>query len=583
MDQAVASNTTAQQIRAAIRNSPLLHFSTCVKIANKQRKLETPKPNVLQARFDQVYEAMQALSLPTMILALKPRQTGCSTKAAHTCYHHQRRYNSQGVMMADDFGNSKNLFRIFKRYAETDVFDWGFDYHAKMDEISFENGSFNEQDTGMNPKAGIANSRQVIWLSEVAKYPSDGIRDARETVSNMLASLNKKGPNSLAILETTAEGAFGVFYDLWQGGVTLQEFLDGNAGNGWIKVFAAWHEFEDHAEPVTADERDAIMNSLTAREKRGIERFNWTPEQLKWRRFTLDSVCQGDERIFDKHYPEDEVVAFQAAGTPRFNQDGMLALEKLAAAETITYGLLNAPQDDPTAVSLTATDKNEAWLQLHEEPRVGYRYLLIVDPSTGAANQRGKDPDRHSAKVFRMPCRDEDGKELPMRLAARIIPPCYLDTDVLATCVTKMHHFYGRCCTVVERNMGHSLIELLKLQNVNLYVEERIDAITSKPATYYGFNTDKESRTRAIDRLAALVRQTTVERPALITDAHSVAEYRTFMRTDAGRFEAMSGCHDDDVLADAIAAACMESATLLRDKPRTRKQPTDHDSWKRIQ
>lgn len=587
--------TAAQIARAKILRSPALHFATCAKILDKQRNVVRPVPNILQIRMDQVYEICQELGIPCKMLVLKPRQTGCSTKAAHTCYHHMRRHNAWGAMMADDFGNSNNLFRIFGRYASTDEFDWGFSFACKSKELAFANGSLMEQDTALNPKAGISTTRQVLHLSEVAKYPTDGQRDAKTTISNMLASFSGTGKNALCIAETTAEGASGWFYEQWAGkddqpgAAWIEDYLDGRTGNGWIKVFAAWHEFEDHRCSRDNPEHLEYFNDsnpafhrYTLRERIGREKFGWTPEQVAWRRFTIASECGGDERIFDMHYPDDPESCFLASGTPRFDAAGMEALTQLAKMERPRYGILNAAENDPRAVSFTETTESEAWVQIHELPRAGFRYILVCDPSTGGEEQSGADPDRHSAILFRVPCRDDEGRELPMRIAARIMAPCFLDTDVLAKLMIHMHHFYGSCCTVVERNMGQLLISLLKSAGVELYVQQRLDRVTSKMEIYYGFKTDKESRKAAIDRLAAMTRETTTENPRIILDEHTVREMRTFIRTEKGRYESRSGCHDDDVLCTAIAVSCMENATLYREKLRRRRGPADRKAWRRL-
>ena len=82
-------------------------------------------------------------------------------------------------------------------------------------------------------------------------------------------------------------GALGLFYEqrgaaywptfdrYWQAYSTQPDCPD----NGWIRIFAGWHEFSEHREsvrrkaPLSAREVEAIMNSLDQDEQDGMARF----------------------------------------------------------------------------------------------------------------------------------------------------------------------------------------------------------------------------------------------------------------------------------------------------------------------
>ena len=567
------------EISDIIVASPLEWGRFCVLIENKQKEMVAFDPNVLQERMSEVYETMQELGLPTRMLDLKPRQSGSSTFATMIVDHHCKRYSARGVVMADDFGNSQNLYRMATRHCDTDVFPWGVSHKTANKEIHFTNGSFIEQDTAQNPRAGIAATRQVVHLSEVAKYPQDGVRDAYITISNMMASVNKKGPNSLVIAETTAEGASGWFYDQWQGAVTLEEFLAGKHGNGWIKVFAAWFEFEDHSLEVSPGQIADIMSTLDKREKRGVEKYNWTPQQIAWRRMVLKTECGGDEGQFDSHYPEDPESCFQSSGRPRFDMDGMQALQSIAKVHMAPqFGTFSHNQ----SVAWTPRAENEASVFMYEEPREGCRYIVVVDCATGATYTRGADPDCHAAIVLRAGYKDEHGRSFPPRIVCRLVPNCRLDIDILANLVERMSLFYGRCLIVPERNMGIALIEQLRLRDLPLYQEETIDMLTSKTSHLLGWETNKESKRRCVERLAALIRDSTGPDPKILLDEHTLEQCRTFVVDAKGGCAAQSGKHDDDVMVAAIGVTCIESATTLSPMVRRRRPPADRASWKPV-
>ena len=568
-----------QEVSDLLVSSPLEWARFCVLIENKQKEMVPFDPNVYQKRMSTAYETCQELGIPSRILCLKPRQGGSSTMATMIVTHHCRKYHARSVVMADDFGNSQNLYRMITRHCDTDSFPWGSKTATARGEVHFSNGSFIEQDTAQNPKAGISATRQVVHLSECAKYPEDGVRDAFITISNMLASLNKQGPNSLAIAETTASGASGWFYEQWQKGVWLDEFLQGKTGNGWIKVFAAWHEFEDHVIPVSDGQAADIMATLDEREKRGIRLYGWTPEQLAWRRFTLHTECGGDQTQFDQHYPEDPESCFAASGRPRFDMEGMMNLQAIAKSHMRpSYGALTFNGGTTT---WTPRAENEASILMFEEPRDGCRYLIAVDCATGASYTRGADPDRHAVRAWRAGYRDENDRIFPPRVACTIRQPCRIDIDVLAEIIERMCLHYGKCLIVPERNMGIALIEALRSKNLPIYQEEKVDMITSKTSHLLGWETNKESKRRCIERLAALIRDSTQESPKVLLDEDALSECRTFVVDSKGNCAAQSGKHDDQVMCCAIAVTCIESATTLQPLVRRRREPADRHRWKK--
>lgn len=595
---------TEDEIRAyeMAARYPSVHFLQFVKIETKDKSLVRPKfMNALQRKGYQVYETMQHLGLPCHMIWLKSRQSGGSTGSGHICYHHMRRYAARAVCIADIYSNSDNIYQIFCRFGTTDEFPWTTSFAHNSDRAQFSNRSMMDKNTAENPNAGISGTRQVVWKSEAAKWAEEGVRDARKTNSNLMASLNKNGRNSLMIEESTPEGASGMFYEHWHGSkdspgaVTLDEWLSGKRGNGMIKVFAAWHEHEEHAHDgrdgrpsVSEAEASSIMANLSDREKRGRQLYGWTVEQIAWRRATLAADCNNDEVLFDMHYPEDDVSCFVASGRPKFNITGMANLKLLLYTMQPRYGLLTAQKSETLhVITFTDTAENDGWFVRYEEPKIGCKYLLVVDPATGAENTRGANPDCHSVIVWRAAYSEEqsDGtlRHFPMKQVARIKPPCRWDNDRLAESIVLMSRYYGECMTVVEKNKGELIIDLLRKFGIPLYRFEAVDKLTGKVQNYYGWETNEDSRHRAVEMANALVRETTVEHPKVLVDEWTHGEMQTFVVNAKGRSEARGSCHDDDVLNFCMAAATIESATTLTERHRKRQGPIDRDKWRRMQ
>ena len=50
-----------------------------------------------------------------------------------------------------------------------------------------------------------------------------------------------------------------------------------------------------------------------------METNSLTPEQMNWRKYTINNKCQGDVELFMQEYPSTPEEAFIASGRPVFN------------------------------------------------------------------------------------------------------------------------------------------------------------------------------------------------------------------------------------------------------------------------
>ena len=81
-----------------------------------------------------------------------------------------------------------------------------------------------------------------------------------------------------------------------------------------------------------------------------------------------------------------------------------------------------------------------------------------------------------------------------------------------------------------------------------------------------------------IDGLASRIREQSVD----IACPHLVSELQSFVRMSNGRSEAISGKHDDDVLAAAIGLFNIKSAIELVEVEVQRQLPEDYHVWKSV-
>jgi hypothetical protein len=563
--------------------SPAIHFATCVQIKDKNNRRIQPIPNILQLRMSQAYEVLKAMAVRIRIIVTKPRRAGCSTFASHIVYHHGMRVPIEGIAISDVKEHSTELLMKLKEYSVVDSFPWGHSVvQSSTHSHGWSNGTKWTVDTAENPDAGVGGTRQAGLFSETSKWPQTQTRNDKKTMAAVLPSLS--GSDSVAISESTPEGATGWQYTTWGEAVTLEQFIAMHEAGicpeeQWVKIFAAWFEFEDNrrAQPVSASEIAHIKSTLTDRERNGIAKYRWDWEQVAWRRDTIKSICNGDSKVFDYYYPEDEVSCWMASGSPRFDMGVLCEMEALANSAIAEDGYLVSQDNGAVAFQHDREAKGE--ILIWEQPREGCRYLVVLDPATDKSQTIGADPDRHSISVWRQGYYDSTSDiNRPAKKVARVKGPFYADGDVVAGHVVRLSRFYGNAIVAQEVNCGHDILRLLKDAGVPLYKRRPLSHRTGEIVEQYGFRLDsKEDRNAIIEGFAAAIRTGDVDVPCL----HSIGEYKSFIVKPNGRAEAANGAHDDDVMADCMAWEVLPSATEYRRHIVKRKDPADRNTWRK--
>ncbi|MEI7532875.1 MAG: hypothetical protein WCK57_00765 [Verrucomicrobiae bacterium] len=563
---------------AAAREQPLFWLEMYGRILNKAGQLVEAVPNPMQRELGEIYDYCHAHGIPCRIVGLKARQTGLSTGSTAIGYHHMRARVAKGCIIGDEYEKSvKNLVQMFERYAENDGFGWGNTFRPQNGK--FSHGSELVTETANDPRAGASGTLQFLLGTEVAHWPETGVRSAAQVLASILNCVPEL-PDTVVILESTPAGASGVFYETYQGAVTFDEFKAGKRGNGYIRIFYPWFMHPEYEVELSYQEKAEVMGSMTGREKEIAERYGLRAGHVEFRRRTLASPkFRGDEKLFDQEYPPDDVECFLTSGRPRFDQSAISAMDRWAKAQIAQFGNIECVGN---RLMFRRTSESEGWARIWEMPRNGKRYLIAVDPMTGASQTGGKNPDCHAAMVIREGFL-ENGRYSKPKVVARVFPGCQVELDMLADMVAKLAGYFGNCLIVPEaNNSGLAVIELWKQMDVSIYEREIFNFRESKMTKALGWQTRDGAgrdgtRSIAIGNLAALIREGGIEIPC----QHILEECRTFVLNDSGKAEAMRGKHDDDVLALAIGVTCIEGATTYRQPVLTRDLPADLRSLER--
>lgn len=197
-------------------------------------------------------------------------------------------------------------------------------------------------ESASDPNAGRGLTVQNLHCSEVARWPGD----ARTTLAGLMAAMPAPSNDgaSEVVLESTAQGAHGCFYEAW---------MDAEQ-NGWVRHFFPW--WWEASYQVTPGEAAATEDERGLMAEHGLTR-----EQIAFRR----RLQRQFGALARQEYPENADDCFLASGSCVFDLE---AIERRL-------------RDVPAAIERRWAGALEVWLR----PVSGREYLVAVDPAGGGS------------------------------------------------------------------------------------------------------------------------------------------------------------------------------------------------------
>ncbi len=403
-----------------------------LRIRTRQGELCGLRPNAAQKEFESRCGRKN--------IVLKARQLGITTYvAARFLVHTITRPGTLSVQVAHEQQAAEEIFRIVHRFVEhlPEGLRAGAlcTSRANVRQIVFPRlDSEYRVETAADRNAGRGMTIQNLHCSEVARWPGE----VSETLAGLRAAVPPQGE---IVLESTANGAAGAFYEEWQRAPET----------GYIRHFFPWwweHEYR----------RPAIGPALNDEEAVLARRFGLNGEQIAFRR---EMRADFGSR-FAEEFPEDPVTCFLASGECVF---------ELAAIEQRLCELAEP-----------AESADNGCLQVWLPPLPGKRYLIGVDPAEGNAGgdySCSQVLDRETA----LQCAELHGHFDPRELAARL---------------AALARRYNDALVVVERNNhGHALIA----QMLTVHAYSNLFPAGDKP----GWLTTRVNRPPMLEELAAVL------------------------------------------------------------------------------
>lgn len=545
-----------QILATAKRWNTVAWMETSGKIADPGGDIVTPTCNEFQVEVSDIIKWCHDNNRPARIIILKPRRRGSSTVSVAAGYRRLQAKRATGCIAGGSHYQNQKLFKMLDIYAKHDTTDPGT-CTVLSDIARFSNGSEMDRLTLANPQAGRAGGYQFLVITEMAFLDEEGVADAASVVSGLIKTV-QFFPDTIIILESTANGASGDYYDRWNNGITFDEFKAGR--NGFVRVFYPWFAFADLIMEDPASEGIGSWDDITDEEAELAAKHDLSLNQIAWMRWSIREECNDDFDKFSEDYPFDAESAFRKSGRGRFSQKGLDHQVAVAKKHPPDYGVLEYnPVSD--SVIWRPTPQSEARFVRFEQPKPGKAYIGSCDPATGDSQTSGKDPDSNAAGILRRGYIDANsGTWIEPALVMRNIFykdgvrfGNWVDTDILEEEIWLMCRYYGSCMSITETNKDRGIIELQKKRgDIPIYQREVFNKRDQEKVKQYGWNTTEQTREMIVSTLARAIRESgkgQVGDGIEVRCPWIIAELKNFVTKKNGRSEAAKGKHDDCFVA----------------------------------
>lgn len=537
-------------------HDPYFFDEAFMKIRTKQGKLIPLKNNLGQRKLQEAIDRQQEAGRPVRIKMPKARQFGGSTKTQAKFYRDCHYYEHiQMLTVCHDLDSARNMRAMFDRYNENHPFK----SRLQRQNVSPKWWRFPNKDidylidTAEELDTGRSFTPHRLHCSEVAFY-----RDPETLMLGLLQAV-PDDPNTIIILESTANGMGGWWYDLIMG------------NNDYEMVFVGWQEIEEYKRPIEDKDKAELERSLTEYEKNLIDTFGVSLEQLHWRRYTIDNKLNGDEDKFRQEYPATPEESFIASGRNYFRlgdiKDNLIKAKKHQT--NIKRGYL---QWDEYGKSVSFTEDRYGWWKIQEQPLYTHenRYVTGSDPAEGrdAIKKEGtkSDPDFSVCTVY-----DRVDNKVTARFKARV------DTDVFEDEICKASVWYKSCLEVVELNnhAGGAIIKGLKDKVfINLYRKETVGKVEDQETVEYGYRTAYGAGgTR--EMLLSDLRKAIKDGKWKDNDEDFWNEALVFVIGKDGKAQAMQSKHDDTIISSGL---CLQGLSQVMELDVVVRAKADEDT-----
>ena len=533
------------------------HRRFCRESLTVQREDKALVPMELgpgQIRLEETIRRQRAAGRPVRIIYLKSRRIQATTGTAARFFHDTAfQAGVHTVVLAHDDTSVQNIFSIYERF-HTKYLPFGGVIRmgasrSLSDRIYYEFGGDPESSFIQIHTAGNANFGRSFRVTNVHFSEFPYYQNPAGTLAAVMSAVPKT-PDTTAIIEGTAKSVGDYFQKMWQGA------MDASSDSEWVGLFMGWWEHPSNRMPLAVSP-DRFQNALTKQELELKAQFNLDLQQLAWRRWTIANDFNGDTTWFRREHPATPEDAFMASGRNRFS---VPHIQRMPIMRDPLCGELEVADVGAGEQRLVYLPNEKGALRIWRRPEKGRLYALGADCAQGIDVNDGQgteDPDYSVGEIL-----DRDTGEQCAVLRARMMP------GETGRYMARLARFYNMAQICGERNPGGGGVSMLE---AILNADYPASLIYHRPTTpdrdpqvrgdRIGWDTSGVSRPILLSLLDEAIRQMSIT----VHDPITQHELLTFIIKANGKAEAQAGCHDDCVIALALALV----AITRMPRPRT--------------
>lgn len=464
---------------------------------------------------------IRAIAVWSKIIILKARQMGVSTLLL--LWHLDATMftpNTTTVILAHERKALERLFKMIK-----------IAYDNFPDEVQLANGQTWYKPTakydtkyeldfaGIGSRIYVALSVRSDTIHRLHVSEAAWLKNPEE---QLLATLNAVPDDGIVTIETTANGAGGVFHEMWESAEPKDEVP---VESPYLALFLGFQEHEEYRRPITGSIQE-FEASLTPEEREMRDRWNVPLAAIAWKRNKLKDKAAS--RKFKQEFPCNAREAFLHTGKMIFDGPSLDDWILLPPIET----------------------KMEGRLVYWVKAKKGRRYIIGCDASSGRGEESLEQDDDQEGGTDYTVMQVYDCETLQLCAMFRAKWPYAKGHEPLAA----LGREYNNAYICVEAT-DHGLTILNNIEVLSNYPSDLIhgertqDRTADRRTKKVGFYTNSKTKNLIIDAMAVNI----LEGNLRIHSARVQSECYRFVRLDDGKMGAMSGYKDDCVMCCAIA------------------------------
>lgn len=379
--------------------------------------------------------------------------------------------------------------------------------------------------------SGRGDTLHVLHVSEFAKLCVEAPQTAKEVVLGAFPAVPFDGE---IFIESTAEGMAGDFYDIFNGGWYRREKITPMMSRvEFMPVFYNWQYDDSELSKIT---ETIPVSSMIECEIPWVEyqkEHNLTDKEITYYYMKWQQLGKDVHRL-RQEFPTTVEEAFVNSGQMYFPTTRVMSMMQNPTGIPKWRGevIMNA---EGKFEFLEVENGN---LYLYEKPERGTNYVIGGDTSEGLAHGDAQCLGIVNAKT-----------EMPAGYYSSQVAP-----DEFGDIAFGIGKFFNDALLAVEVNKDGLWVNthLEKKGYTNLFYRQVLDDITKSYTKFFGWKTTSATRPFMLVSLKAVFMR-------LFWLPHALLyEMQKFVRNMKGRPEAMSGEHDDLIMAFSIAYSVLQ-------------------------